>query len=88
MAGEPPFFRQRAERSGTSPLRHLLQLEGCLQRTAPVAELLVVDARTSAACPKQLSTKGTSQEEKGDDVGPKQLEAAGPKRQPVRAATS
>ena len=34
MAGEPPFFRQRAERSGTSPLRHLLQLEGCLQRTA------------------------------------------------------
>jgi hypothetical protein len=30
----PPFFRQRAERSGTSPLRHLLQLEGCLQRTA------------------------------------------------------
>ena len=24
----------RAERSGTSPLRHLLQLEGCLQRTA------------------------------------------------------
>ena len=29
----------------------------------PVAELLVVDARTSAACPKQLSTKSTSQEE-------------------------
>ena len=34
MAGEPPLFRQRAERSGTSPLRHLLQLEGCLRRTA------------------------------------------------------
>jgi hypothetical protein len=36
MAGDPraPFFRQRAERPGTSPLRHLLQLEGCLQRTA------------------------------------------------------
>ena len=31
----------------------------------PVAELLVVDARTSAACPRQLSTKSTSQEEKG-----------------------
>ena len=28
----------------------------------PVAELLVVDARTSAACPRQLSTKSTSQE--------------------------
>ena len=28
----------------------------------PVAELLVVDARTSAACPKQPSTKSTSQE--------------------------
>ena len=36
MAGDPraPFFRQRAERPGTSPLRHLLQLEGCLQRTS------------------------------------------------------
>jgi hypothetical protein len=34
----------------------------------PVAELLVVDARTSAACPKQLSTKSTSQEEKGQLV--------------------
>ena len=33
-ANPPFFFRQRAERSGTSPLRHLLQLEGCLQRTA------------------------------------------------------
>jgi hypothetical protein len=30
----------------------------------PVAELLVVDARTSAACPRQLSTKSTSQEGK------------------------
>jgi hypothetical protein len=30
----------------------------------PVAELLVVDARTLAACPKQLSSKSTSQEEK------------------------
>ena len=30
----------------------------------PVAELLVVDARTSAACPTQLSTKSTSQERK------------------------
>ena len=29
----------------------------------PVAELLVVDARTTAACPKQLSTESTSHEE-------------------------
>ena len=37
----------------------------------PVAELLVVDARTSAACPKQLSTKNTSQEEKNSFKDPR-----------------
>ncbi len=44
------------------PLRYPLQLQvgGCLERTAavPNAELPAVDAwQTSAACPKQLSTK-------------------------------
>ena len=60
----PPFF------SGNGPNGQALphcgtcsSLRGAFD-VLPVAELLVVDARTSAACPRQLSTKSTSQERK------------------------
>jgi hypothetical protein len=60
MAGEPSLF------SGNGPNDQALphcatcsSLRGAFD-VPPIAELLVVDARTSAACPKQLSTKSTS----------------------------
>jgi len=64
----PPFF------SGNGPNGQALphcgtcsSLRGAFS-VLPVAELLVVDARTSAACPRQLSTKSTSQEQNNSFV--------------------
>ena len=67
MAGEPPFSRQLAECPGTFPLRHPPQLGGAFN-ALPNAELQVVDTGPSAACPKQVSTKGTPQKEHGSFV--------------------
>ena len=62
MAGEPPFSGNGQNGQALPHCGTRSSLRGAFD-VLPVAELLVVDARTSAACPKQLSTKSTSQEE-------------------------
>ena len=64
MAGEPPFSGNGQNGQALPHCGTRSSLRGAFD-VLPVAELLVVDARTSAACPRQLSTKSTSQEEKG-----------------------
>lgn len=62
MAGEPPFSGNGLNGQALPHCGTCSSLRGA-SSVLPVAELLVVDARTSAACPRQLSTKGTSQEQ-------------------------
>ena len=67
MAGvwRTPLFSGNGPNGQALPHRGTCSSLRGASNVLPVAELLEVDARTSAACPKQLSTKSTSQEEKG-----------------------
>ena len=68
--GRTPLFSGNGPNGQALPHRGTCSSLRGASNVLPVAELLVVDARTSAACPKQLSTKSTSQEEKKALVHP------------------